>query len=105
MKIILERHAYAPELNRAYIGPNGACVPAPGCASIRQVRQKLFAPLKYRGRFVTLRAVNKPECATYDRTRAGFCNDLHSLAGALRVFRQYHNLPGCIHVVTTRLIG
>ena len=105
MRIILERHAYAPELNKAYIGPTRAMIPAPGCTSIAAVRRMLFAPLKYRGRFVTLRAENAPQYASYNRTRTGFCNDMRSLAGALRIFRAYHNLPGCAHVVSSRLIG
>lgn len=50
MRIILERHAYAPELNKAYVGKSLVCVPAPG-------------------------------------------------------FKNYHNLPGCRHVVKTQLIG
>lgn len=52
MKIALERHAYAPELNRALIlNRNGDCVatlPAPGCASIRDARRALFAPVEPR---------------------------------------------------------
>lgn len=105
MRIILERHAYAPELNAAYVGPARVRIPAPGCKSIADVRRSLFAPLRYRGRYVTLRAVNAPEHASYNRTRTGFCNDMRSLAGALRVFRNYHNLPGCVHIASPRLIG
>ena len=105
MKVILERHAYAPELNKAYIGPCRVMIPAPGCKSIADVRKSLFAPLQYRGRFVILRAENAPERASYNRTRSGFCNDMRSLSGALRIFRQYHNLPGCRHIVKTQLIG
>lgn len=105
MKIILERHAYAPELNKAYIGPTHTMIPAPGCTSIAHVRERLFSPLKYRGRFVTLQSINTPERASYNRTRQGFCNDLQSLAGAIRVFRGYHNLPDCKHIVKTELIG
>lgn len=105
MRIILERHAYAPELNKAYVGKSLVCVPAPGCKSIAEVRKALFAPLKYKGRFVVLSAVNAPDKSGYDRKRGGFCNDLHSLSGAIRGFKNYHNLPGCEHVVKTQLIG
>lgn len=105
MKIILERHTYAPELNKAYIGPSRVMVPAQGCASIAAVRKALFAPLKYTGRHVVLRAVNAPEYSSCDSTRSGFCNDMHSLSGALRIFKARHNLPGCRHIVKTRLIG
>ena len=105
MKIILERHAYAPELNKAYIGKSGACVPAPGCRTISDVRKRLFAPLKYKGRFVILSSENTPDKASYNRKVSGFCNDLQSLQGAIQVFKNRHNLPGCKHIVKTRLIG
>lgn len=105
MKIVLERHRFAPELNKAYVGPSRVCVPAPGCTTIRAVREKLFAPLKYRGRFVTLRAENTPGNRGCNETRTGFCNNIRSLSGALVLFRNRHNLPGCVHTVNTRLIG
>ncbi len=105
MRIILERHAYAPELNTAYVGPTRTAIRAPGCTSIAQVRAKLFTPLKYKGRFVILRAVNVPEHSSCNRTISGYCITLESLAGALRVFRKRHNLPGCEHRIETKLIG
>jgi hypothetical protein len=49
MKIALERHAYSPEMNRAHILRRGqivASMPAPACQSIREARQRLFAPAK-----------------------------------------------------------
>lgn len=105
MQIILERHAYAPELNKAYIGKSRVCVPAPGCKTIREVRKALFTPLQYKGRFVILSAVNTPDKSSYDRKRSGFCQDMRSLSGAIRVFKNYHNLTGCKHIVETQLIG
>ena len=47
MKIIHERHAYAPELNKAHIVNDNRVIcalPAPGCTTIREARAKLFAP-------------------------------------------------------------
>lgn len=105
MKIILERHTYAPELNKAYVGPSRVMIPAPGCASIADVRKRLFAPLQYRGRHVVLHAQNEAGREAYNYTRSGFCNDMRSLKGALIIFRQQHNLPGCEHLIKTRLIG
>lgn len=105
MKIILEKHAYAPELNKAYIGPARVCIPAPGCKTIGEVRNTLFAPIQYTGRHVVLRSINRPELSRYNRTNSGFCNDLRSLAGALKVFRGRYNLPGCEVEIKTRLIG
>ncbi|WP_315127288.1 hypothetical protein [Comamonas antarctica] len=105
MRIILETHRFAPELNKAYIGPTRTMVPVPGCQSIKDVRKKLFAPLKHAGRFVVLQSNNLPENKNYDRTQSGFCNDMRSLAGALNAFRMRHNLPGCTTAVKTKLIG
>lgn len=105
MKIILESHRYAPELNRAYIGPNRTMVPVPGCATVQAVRKHLFSPLKYKGRLVKLQSKNVPEFSSYDRSATGFCNDMRSLSGALRAFRNRHNIPGRNVEVSTRLIG
>lgn len=105
MRIILENHRYAPELNRAYIGPSRTMVRVSGCSTIKAVRKALFAPLKYKGRLTTLQSKNVPEFAAYDRAASGFCNDMHSLSGALRAFRNRHNIPGCQVIVTTKLVG
>lgn len=105
MKIILESHRYAPELNRAYIGPNRTMVPVPGCTTIQAVRRAMFAPLKYTGRLTTLQSRNVPDFQSYDRSASGFCNDIRSLSGALRAFRNRHNIPGCSVIVTTKLLG
>lgn len=40
-KFILERHAYAPELNRIHF-TNGATMATPHCKSIAEVKQKYF---------------------------------------------------------------
>ena len=48
MKLILERHAYAPELNLAHILRKGRIVAsrkAPNCTTIRQCRKLLYARL------------------------------------------------------------
>lgn len=56
MKIGLERHLYAPELNRALVmnraGDVVATLPAPGCTSIRDARRALFGRVEPR-RIVT----------------------------------------------------
>lgn len=44
MKIkFLERHAYAPELNKLHL-ENGVVLPCPNANTIREARQKLFKP-------------------------------------------------------------
>jgi hypothetical protein len=56
MKLALERHAYAPELNKAHLLHRGrivASLPAPGCDSIKAARAALFAPA-HKGRKVSV---------------------------------------------------
>ena len=48
MKIVLERHAFAPELNKAHIYHRGkriALLPAKSACTIKQARAALFAPV------------------------------------------------------------
>jgi len=105
MKIILERHTYAPELNTAYVGPTHSAIRVSGLTTIGEVRRALFAPLKYRGRHVVIKSINCADMQTYDRTVSGFCLDLRSLRGALNVFKARHCLPGVTYSITTKLIG
>lgn len=48
-RLVLERHAFAPELNRAHVlAPSGrvaAVLPCPGCQSIKAARAALFRPV------------------------------------------------------------
>jgi hypothetical protein len=44
-KFILERHAFAPELNRIHF-ENGASMKTPCCTSIKEVKNKYFKPYK-----------------------------------------------------------
>lgn len=49
MKIAIERHKFAPELNAALVIHRGrvvASMAAPGCQSIREARALLFSPAK-----------------------------------------------------------
>lgn len=83
MQILLERHRYAPELNKAYVGPNRVMVPAPGCTSIKEVREKIFAPLKRTGRYVRIHTRYPEPYDWLNRTRQGFCEDLDTLKRVL----------------------
>jgi len=106
MRITLERHAYAPELNKAYVGPTATPVPAPGCTSIAQVREKLFSPLRRRGRHVILSTNYPGDKASLNRQHAGFCNDLPSLANAMKALRtKLAPGYGASIKVSSRLIG
>ncbi|USN15587.1 hypothetical protein KIKIMORA_04690 [Brevundimonas phage vB_BpoS-Kikimora] len=88
MKIALERHAYAPELNTAHILRKGrvvASLPAPGATSIKEARAKLFpritpgrvafyasqypAPLKWLERQYAGRVASYENALTFLRTQ------------------------------------
>lgn len=105
MKIVLEVHAYAPELNRAYIGPNRTMIRTPGCACIAAVRRAYFAPLRHAGRYARLQAHNTRALAHCDRTMQGYYAGPEMLRSAIDQFRRYHNLPGCTFTFKTMLVG
>jgi len=107
MEIVLERHKYAPELNVAYVGPTRAKVKAPGCTSIRQVREKLFSPLQSTGRHVVVASVYPESHAWLDRKVSGMCNDLGKLAQVLKDLRSKlaPGLGAVVKVSSSRLIG
>ena len=72
MKLALERHAYAPELNRAHVIRHGRTVaklPAPGCATIREARAALFQPLQPR-RYVRATGERAAPWSGFDRSAA-----------------------------------
>ena len=87
MQIILERHAFAPELNVAYIGPHHVKVKAPGCTSIREVREKLFAPVPRKGRYVRIKTKYPEPYNWLDRSMQGFCDQLTTLKAAIEKVR------------------
>jgi hypothetical protein len=87
MKIVLERHAYAPELNCAYLGKAGTRIPAPGCTSIKDVRTQLFRPLAARGRHVTLSTHYPATHAWLNRRHSGMCNDLALIVSSIKQLR------------------
>jgi hypothetical protein len=105
VKIVLERHRYAPELNKAYVGPSGVCVKAPGCTSIKEVRFLLFAPIATPGLRLTMQVVYPGAHASYGRTVTGRVYDLNDAAMNIAAFRTRHNLPGGEFFFRLRLVG
>lgn len=105
MKILLENHAFAPELNKAYIGEAKTMFKVPGCKSITDVRKALFSPLPRKGRYAIMRAVYPERYKHHNRTVAGFYKDTADLARHIKMFKMTHNLEGCEFVIKTRLIG
>lgn len=72
-KLILERHAFAPELNQAHILNRGrivAALPAPDCRTIAEARRALF-PRYVARRYVRAESYRAaPEWAGHNRARA-----------------------------------
>ena len=71
-KFILERHAYAPELNQL-IFDNGATMPAPKITSIKEARKELFSPAK-NGKLALINYKNKDN-PSLNRTYSGYCGN------------------------------
>ena len=107
MKIILERHTYAPELNKAHILRKGrvvAALPAPGVTSIKEARAKLFpripAPVR-----VASYASHYPEPLKWlERQYAGKVASYENALTFLRAQRAKLTPEGRA-TLTTRLIG
>jgi hypothetical protein len=97
MKIILERHAYAPELNKAHIVRKGAIVaslPVPGATSIREARKALFQPRKP-GRWACVHSERSAPWHGLNRTIAGMTPlGREGLAQIQLIRRQMHDKGG-----------
>lgn len=79
----LERHAYAPELNKVHLLRTGKTMPAPGCRSIEQARQELFPEPE--PRIVAKIEVRYPgELSWLNRT---FCGRVADRSQALKFYR------------------
>lgn len=105
MKIILETHLFAPELNKAYIGEALTMFKVPGCSSIADVRKALFQPIRRKGRYAVMSVVYPERYKHHNRTVAGFYKDTADLARHIKHFKAAHNLEGCEFVFKTKLIG
>lgn len=110
MRVALETHRYAPELNKAFLAPKGVqptngspCIPCPGALTLGEVRRKLFKPVVVR-RVVRLKATHpQHECVT--DTRQGPYTDLSMLRSAIDNFKARHNMPGTVFEFKTWLVG
>ena len=109
MKITLERHAYAPELNCAYIGKSKIKIAAAGCASIKAVRTRLFAPC-LPGLAAIITAKRMALAPGADKTLAGRVKSLADVRKGIDYLRAYSKggvlLDGSIlapAVVTARI--
>lgn len=107
MKIGISTHWYAPELNKAYLGPCTTPVPAPGVFTIAEFRKKL----KPQPAFIlaTVKSVyDNPDYAWLNRT---FSGRVGSRVEALSFVRQVRSMQVAAPaakgrvVVSTRLVG
>lgn len=91
MKIAIEVHHYAPELNKVFVtdnkGNHKATIPAPGVTSIRAAREKFFQPVKP-GKVARLTATYRdPQYSWLDSNRAGRFNNYADLMQVLKQFK------------------
>lgn len=110
MKIILERHAFAPEMNKAHIlrrvRGNGwqtaGTISAPGCTSIADVRRAKFAPCGSFRRCAVIRSVySQPQHLWLNKSRGGIvANYTEALTYARKV--REGQLPDCGATVTIK---
>ena len=97
MKLILERHRYAPELNRCHVlnrGRVAAILPAPGCTTIAEARRTLFRPVKP-VRLVVVHSEREGEWSGFNRTRrAGYELSAGNMNRIAADVRKCHDVGG-----------
>ena len=108
MKIILERHQYAPELNKAHLGPKGArhavaAIPAVGATSLSEARAKLFRPSSARI-VATVETRYDGELSWLNRRFSGVVQTRLEAVEFARMKRARLVPGGTVHV-STRLVG
>lgn len=101
-QIALERHAFAPELNKIHLLRTGATLPAPGCRSIQQARTEVFPEPEPRI-VARIEVRYPPELAWLNRT---FCGRVSSRAEALHFLRNERKrlAPTGVAVLKTQLV-
>jgi len=103
-KFKLERHEYAPELNKIHF-EGGAVMPAPGIRTIQDARRKYFAPLKKRGKYAVIEYRND-EHPCLNQTYRGFCgNGYRSIRAVLKHAQKRHNVPGGTFDISIKYVG
>lgn len=95
MKLVLERHVCAPELNKAYIiKPDGElskeAFSVPGAASIKQART-FFSSSKRKGLFAEVHVIYPEPINKCNRSYRGYIENLLDLQEQLAKMRAYHN--------------
>lgn len=110
MEIILERHAFAPEMNKAHIlrrvrgnvWQTAGTISAPGCTSIADVRRAKFAPNGSFRRCAVIRSVYaQPQHLWLNKSRGGIVANYTEALTCVRKVRA-GQLPDCGAAVTIR---
>ena len=102
-KFTLERHAYAPELNKI-IFDNGPTMAAPYMTEISDVKRRYFAPMKP-GRYCSIDYINA-QYPSLNRNYCGYTENNYSGIKLMRgVLKRRHNMPGGEIKISIKYIG
>lgn len=101
----LERHAYAPEMNKV-IFVSGGTISAPGITSIKEAKDKLFKPVNP-GKVACVQVSHSnPLHRSCDKFYQGRIHSLQHLKRFIDQLRTKHNLPDAsIDVKSIKLVG
>jgi len=92
MKLTVETHKYAPELNRVhFVNKNNliiATLPAPGITSIAQARRKLFPSVVPSKVAIVTASYDKPEYQWLDSSRSGRFQNYAQLKSFVKMFAE-----------------
>lgn len=113
MKTILERHAYAPELNKIIVKRSSGWhwIKAPGVQSVREWREQNKPRT---GIYCTLRGVRDGEWSSLNACVAGFVSSRNDALRIAKAFRARHAggllldgriLPDAHIIVKTEFVG
>lgn len=102
-KFGIERHQYAPELNKI-IFDNGATMAAPYITEISEAKRRYFAPLRP-GRYCVIDYINS-DYPSLNRTYCGYTqNNYSGIKLMRRVLERRHNIPGGKTLISIKYIG
>lgn len=100
MKLYLETHKFAPELNKVILIKSGIELKAPNITTIKDARKQFFNPIK-QGKYCTIDVfVNSDFYTTYK----GYINNYNEVKDFLKLLKKNHNLPNTNFNIKTKLI-
>lgn len=90
-KFILERHNYAPELNKIHFD-NGVIMRVGNLGSLADIKKFLFAAPTKQGKFIRIKYTNSDN-PSLNKNYKGF-STYRGLKVALAALRKKHDMPG-----------